>query len=127
MRFEYCNTLQKTGPPYTIDIIKEDLTDHPLYPLTQGRPVILVPKITGRVALKRRNKEIVYPVLWMAPVSLYGIEQEALMISIPVYGSVIVRPLTVKAMDLWQLGGMPMKACQTLAWHLNRVFMAHKV
>jgi hypothetical protein len=126
MRFEYCNTLQRfQASDILLDVPGEDIKDHPLYPLTQGKPLVLLPHVKGKIYLKRRNRQAVYPTLWMAPVSLFGLKSDHIMISIPVYGSIVVSPWSVKALDLWQTGGMSMQSCQTLAWHLQMVFQAN--
>ena len=123
MTFEFCNSLQKYQPRGIMQYVPRiDPRDHPLYPLIEGKPVILRPYAKGEIHLKKRKKQTVYPTVWMAPVSLFGLESGSIMISIPVYGSAVINPKSVTSIDLWQLGGMSMHSCKVLAWHLRWVF-----
>jgi hypothetical protein len=116
MRFEYCNTLQN---PYA------DFSGHMLYPLTEGKTVVLSPNKLRRFRFKKRKGAKIYPTVWLAPISLYGFAGRHVMLSVPDYGCTIIDPVAAKPTDLWLATKLPFDVCKVLAWHLKLVFLVN--
>lgn len=88
-----------------------------LKPLLVGSPVTLTvtdPKL-------RRKKRIDTAVLFISPLTVYGVDDAKLLLSFPGYGSEVIDPATVKALQLYRLG-LTMRAAQLLSYELKELF-----
>lgn len=106
------------------DLIKIDLTNktrqeeyNPLSPLKEGKPVTLV--IHDKLMFRKRGIE--NPILIISPLSLYNIEGNGLLFSLPGYGSSIQEIGKFRKTQLYTMG-LSAKGAKALIEKLNELF-----
>lgn len=89
-----------------------------LNPLKEGKPVTLVVRDSRINKRKGADKLLL---LLISPLSIYNIEGDGLLFSMPSYGSIILEIGKLKVTQLYKMG-LSMKSASVLVLKLNELF-----